>query len=66
MSGTVTAGMEALYNGIPAVATPQGGQQDYALTARITARIVRQVLAEGLPPGVMLSINVPGGELAVS
>ena len=64
MSGTVGAGMEALYHGIPAVATSQGGQQDYALTARITARIVRQVLAEGLPPGVMLSINVPGGELA--
>jgi 5'-nucleotidase len=64
MSGTVGAGMEALYNGVPAVATSQAAQQDYALTARITGRIVRQVLAEGLPAGVMLSINVPAGELA--
>lgn len=64
MSGTVGAGMEALYNGVPAVATSQSGQQDYALTARITGGIVRQVLAEGLPEGVMLSINVPAGELA--
>lgn len=64
MSGTVGAGMEALYNGVPAVATSQAAQQDYALTARITSRIVRQVLADGLPPGVMLSINVPAGELA--
>lgn len=63
MSGTVGAGMEALYNGVPAVASSQSGQQDYALSARITARIVRQVLEHGLPEGVMLSINVPAGEL---
>jgi 5'-nucleotidase len=63
MSGTVGAAMEALYHRIPAVATSQSGQQDYALTARITARIVRQILVEGLPEGVLLSINVPAGEL---
>jgi 5'-nucleotidase len=62
-SGTVGAAMEALYQGIPAVATSQDAQQDYALTARITADIVQQVLREGLPPGVLLSINVPRGDL---
>jgi 5'-nucleotidase len=62
-SGTVGAAMEALYHGIPAIATSQAAQQDYALSARITADIVRQVLRDGLPPGVLLSINIPAGEL---
>ncbi|MEX1259041.1 MAG: 5'/3'-nucleotidase SurE [Gemmatimonadota bacterium] len=62
-SGTVGAAMEALHHGIPAIATSQGAQQDYARSAAITARIVRMVLEEGLPSRVMLSINIPGGEL---
>jgi 5'-nucleotidase len=62
-SGTVGAAMEALYNGVPTVATSQAGSQDFALTARITVDVVRRVLDEGLPDGVMLSINVPSGEL---
>jgi 5'-nucleotidase len=63
MSGTVGAGMEALYQRVPAIATSQDARQDYALTARITGDIVRRVLRDGLPEGVMLSINVPAGEL---
>lgn len=62
MSGTVGAAMEALFNGVPAIATSQAGQ-DYARSARITAGIVKQALARGLPPGVMLSINIPSGDI---
>ena len=62
-SGTVGAALEAVGYGVPAVATSQGGGQDYGLTARITVDIVRRVLRDGLPPGVVLSLNVPGGEL---
>lgn len=62
-SGTVGAAMEALFFGVPAVATSQSSEQDYALTARITGEVVRRVLREGLPEGVMLTINAPAGEL---
>jgi 5'-nucleotidase len=48
---------------VPAIATSQDARQDYALTARITGDIVRRVLRDGLPEGVMLSINFPAGEL---
>jgi 5'-nucleotidase len=63
VSGTVGAAMEALAFGIPAIATSQDVKQDYRITSRITAGVVRQVLQRGLPPGVMLSINVPAGTL---
>jgi 5'-nucleotidase len=62
-SGTVGAAMEGLWHGIPSIATSRNGQQDRGLTARITGQIVRMVLEEGLPPGVLLSINFPAGEL---
>jgi 5'-nucleotidase len=62
-SGTVGVAKEAALHGIPAIATSQDAQQDYALSARITAAVVRQVLTEGLPEGVLLSVNIPRGEL---
>jgi 5'-nucleotidase len=62
-SGTVGAAMEGLYHGVPAIASSQDAGQDYAVSARITADIVRQALREGLPEGVLLSINIPAGEL---
>lgn len=62
-SGTVGAAKEAVLRGIPSIATSQDARQDYALSARITAAVVRQVLAEGLPQGVFLSINIPQGEV---
>ncbi len=33
--------------------------QDFALAARVTARVVAQVQAHGLPAGTFLNVNVP-------
>lgn len=65
VSGTVGAAMEALGNGVSALAVSQSAKRgdDYETTAELTARIVAQVRDRGLPPRVMLSINVPAGEI---
>ncbi|MEO0557459.1 MAG: 5'/3'-nucleotidase SurE [Bacteroidota bacterium] len=62
-SGTVSAATEATILGIPSVAM---SHCDWAPTdwegAQNTARTVAErVLNEGLPPGVLLNVNVPGG-----
>lgn len=63
-SGTVGAALEGLVNGIPAIAVSQsGGREDVKTTANFTARVVRRVLADPLAEGVLLSINVPDGEI---
>jgi len=60
-SGTVTAAMEATIFGVPAVAVSTEFSPDvgYGAPARVAARIVRDVLAGGLPRGVLLNINIP-------
>jgi 5'-nucleotidase len=63
-SGTVTAAMEAVINGVPGLAVsldskPGHGELDYGPAARVAAKVAAKVLAEGLPEGVLLSINVP-------
>jgi 5'-nucleotidase len=63
-SGTVTAAMEAVINGVKGLAVsldskPGHGALDYGPAARMAARVAAKVLAEGLPAGVLLSINVP-------
>jgi 5'-nucleotidase len=64
-SGTVTAAMEAVIAGVKGIAvsldSPEGyqGALDYS-TSAVVARIVSEkVLADGLPEGVVLNINVP-------
>ncbi|GMQ81205.1 MAG: 5'/3'-nucleotidase SurE [Rhodothermia bacterium] len=60
-SGTVSAATEAAILGIPAVAISycrwRGG--DFEASARIARSIVSQILSHGLPPGVLLNVNVP-------
>ncbi len=60
-SGTVSAATEAAILGIPAVAISycrwRGG--DFETSARIARRVVSAVLEKGLPPGVLLNVNVP-------
>ena len=64
-SGTVTAAMEAAIAGVKGVAvsldSPEGhqGALDYSTAAIVARRVAEQILAEGLPKGVVLNVNVP-------
>jgi 5'-nucleotidase len=61
-SGTVGAAMEAAINGVPAIAVSlayRGADPNFAPAARFTRSLVPLVLKEGLPPGVILNVNVP-------
>ena len=60
-SGTVSAATEASILGIDAAAFSlcgwSGGYYDVA--ARVAERVARQVLAKGLPEGILLNVNIP-------
>lgn len=64
-SGTVTAAMEAAIGGVPGIAVSlespggDGIEQDFHPAALAAVRIARRVIAQGLPPGVFLNVNVP-------
>jgi len=63
-SGTVTAAMEAVISDVPGIAVsldskPGHGDLDYGTAARMAARVAAQVIANGLPEGVLLNVNVP-------
>jgi 5'-nucleotidase len=64
-SGTVTAAMEAAIDGLPGIAisldSPENHKSglDYSTAASVARRVVEQVIAEGLPKGVLLNVNVP-------
>lgn len=63
-SGTVTAAMEAVINGAPAISislcVPDPERDcDYAAAARIALRASQNVLRRKLPKGIFLNINVP-------
>ena len=64
-SGTVTAAMEAVIAGVRGVAvsldSPEGhkGPLDYSTAAVVGRRVVEQVIADGLPEGVVVNVNVP-------
>jgi len=64
-SGTVTAAMEAVITGVKGIAvsldSPDGfkGPLDYSCAASVARRVTEKVIADGLPEGVLLNINVP-------
>ena len=64
-SGTVTAAMEAVIAGVKGVAvsidSPEAfkSELDYSTAAVVARRIVEKVIADGLPKGVVLNVNVP-------
>ena len=64
-SGTVTAAMEAVIAGIPGIAVSLEttdhfpGEIEYGPAARAAAKIVRQVIANGLSHEILLNVNVP-------
>ena len=61
-SGTVTAAMEGVISNIPSLAVSLDSCEDeanFTYAARFTAGLARQVHKRGLPPGMLLNINVP-------
>ena len=64
-SGTVAAAAEGAKYGIPAIAVSVNQRTDieYEPAARIAAGLARKVLREGLPAGIVLNVNVPGGKI---
>jgi len=61
-SGTVGAAMEAAINHVPAIAVSvasRGKEYDFAPAARFARALAPVILKEGLPPGVILNVNVP-------
>jgi 5'-nucleotidase len=60
-SGTVSAAMEGTILGISSIAVSQEGRETFRfpVAANYAARIVRQVLAQGLPDETLLNVNVP-------
>jgi 5'-nucleotidase len=61
-SGTVGAAMEATINRIPAMAISlahRGRDFDFAPAARFARKMAERILREGLPPGVLLNVNLP-------
>jgi 5'-nucleotidase len=64
-SGTVTAAMEAVIGGVPGIAFSLNSPEDkrlpldYSTAAAVARRVAGKVLAEGLPEGVLLNVNVP-------
>ena len=65
-SGTVSAAMEAVINGVPAFAISQEyhDQVDFDLAALAAAVVARNILEHGLRRGELLSVNVPAASLA--
>lgn len=64
-SGTVNAAVEGIISGIPSIAVSLDGPQtpisvdDFRTAAKASRQIARQVASRGLPPGILLSVNVP-------
>lgn len=61
-SGTVSAAVEGGIMGIPSIAISlmaTEGLGHFETAGRFAAKLVKKVLKEGLPPGVILNVNVP-------
>ncbi|MEI7989366.1 MAG: 5'/3'-nucleotidase SurE [Chloroflexota bacterium] len=64
-SGTVTAAMEAVIFGVPAIAFSldaaeyHRGQLDFTKAAQIACAIARQSVEQGIPDGILLNVNIP-------
>jgi len=63
-SGTVGAAFEGEYLGIPSIAISQESRRaDTERSAKFAARLVQRYQREGAPLGMILSVNIPAGEL---
>jgi 5'-nucleotidase len=64
-SGTVAAALEATIHGVPSFALSLASRKfrDFSAAESFAAQLAAKVLAEGLPTGVTLNVNVPRGEV---
>jgi 5'-nucleotidase len=62
-SGTVTAAMEGTLSSIPSIAVSVENKNAYQSAAAFVAQFVPIVLQQGLPPDVLLNVNVPTGSI---
>src|SRR6266850_5786256 len=64
-SGTVAGALEATILGVPGLAFSLVAREhfDFREAAQFAVIAVRKVLAEGLPEGTLLNINIPPGEI---
>ena len=63
-SGTIGAAMRALYLGVPAIAISQEVEGvNTEASAKFAAQLVVRYQRQGAPEGVLISINIPAGEL---
>jgi 5'-nucleotidase len=62
-SGTVTAAMEGTLSSIPSIAVSVENKSAYQAAADYVAQLVPIVLQHGLPPDVLLNVNVPTGSI---
>ncbi|MGH7869528.1 MAG: 5'/3'-nucleotidase SurE [Candidatus Dormibacteraceae bacterium] len=64
-SGTVAAAMEATLHGVPSIAISLASRKelDFSVAGAFAAQVAAKVLEAGLPPGVMLNVNVPRCEI---
>ncbi len=64
-SGTVAGALEATILGVPGIAISLVARDhfDFTEAARFAQLAARKILAEGLPEGTLLNVNVPLGEI---
>ena len=65
-SGTVSAAMEGVVSGVPAIAISLADyyEWDFTYAAGFAARLAKRVLREGMESDVLLNVNVPPGRRA--
>lgn len=63
-SGTVSAAIEGLINGIPSIAVSLATYHnpDYTPAGNFIRQMVATLIKDGIPAGTMLNVNVPRGE----
>jgi 5'-nucleotidase len=63
-SGTVGAAMQGLADGVPAIAVSQDHHRpDYSVSVPFAVKVVKSVLAQPMPEGILLNVNIPDGEI---
>ncbi len=64
-SGTVAGALEAAIFKLPGIAVSLATRSDFDFqyAAEFATKITARALQEGLPPGVLLNVNVPPGEI---